>query len=476
MWFKTTTVPPMVQRTPLGDCFAVSDICLADRLSTRPPKGVDDLGIPYALVHDLVLRRCGMEGRTNVTSLSNALALGPTLVDKMVQEMREKKEIEVLGMVGRDYMIALTDLGQRRARDRMELSSYAGAAPVSLGEYRRVVGLQQQSVYVNRDLLRDAFSDLVLDDRLLDELGPALNANGALFLYGPPGTGKTSIAERVVRISPDMVLVPHAVEVDGQVLIVFDPTVHVPADVQPDDLDPRWVLCHRPRVIVGGELTSSMLDLAHDSTTGVYLAPLQMKANNGVMVIDDFGRQVFTPDELLNRWIVPLDRRIDYLSLNYGVSFEVPFDVKVVLSTNLDPSDLGDEAFFRRIQSKVYVGSISDESFDWILAREAHASGVACDSDSSVYLREVCRAHSGDLRPYLPAVACKLVVAVATYEGIGASLDRETVDRVMRLYFTDSYDDEGVAEAHAGAGLLPSRSSVFDPSEATTAPSEISTF
>lgn len=464
----------MVQRTPRRDSFAVSETRIVDRLDTRPPKGVDDLGVPYALVHDLVLRRCAMEGRTNVSSLSKALALGPSLVDKMVQEMREKKEIEVLGMVGRDYTIALTDLGQRRARDRMEMCSYAGAAPVSLSEYRRVVDLQQQSVYVNRDLLRDAFSDLVLDDRLLDELGPALNANGAVFLYGPPGTGKTSIAERVVRISPDMVLVPLAVEVDGQVVIIFDPTVHVPADEQPDDLDPRWVLCHRPRVIVGGELTSSMLDLAHDSTTGVYLAPLQLKANNGVMVIDDFGRQVFTPDELLNRWIVPLDRRIDYLSLNYGVSFEVPFDVKVVLSTNLDPTDLGDEAFFRRIQSKVYVGAITEESFDWILARVAHATGVACDPESSAYLREVCRAQGGDLRPYLPEAICKLVIAVSTYEGLPPSLDRATVDRVLRLYFTDSErtkatdSDDGFAHTGAAWPGVEASGEASDPAEIST--------
>ncbi len=461
----------MVGRTTRRDRFAVSDTKLAERLGTRPPKGVGDLGIPYALVHDLLLRRCAMEGRTNVSSLSGALALGPSLVDKMVQEMREKKEIEVLGMVGRDYVIALTDLGQRRARDRMELCSYAGAAPVSLSEYRRIVGLQQQSVYVNRDVLREAFSDLVLDDRLLDELGPALNANGALFLYGPPGTGKTSIAERVVRISPDLVLVPHAVEVDGQIVIVFDPTVHVAADAQPDNLDPRWILCHRPRVIVGGELTSSMLDLSHDSTTGVYLAPLQMKANNGVMVIDDFGRQVFTPDELLNRWIVPLDRRVDYLSLNYGVSFEVPFDVKVILSTNLDPSDLGDEAFFRRIQSKVYVGAISDESFDWILARVAHADGISCDADSSAYLREVCRSRGGDLRPYLPIAVCKLVLAVATYEGIPPSLDRSTVDRVLRLYFTES-NSRGDGPGESATTLLGS----FDGADRDVSPAEITTF
>ena len=175
----------------------------------------------------------------------------------------------------------------------------------------------------------------MIADELLDELGPALNANGAMFLYGPPGTGKTSIAERVVCISADLVLVPRVVEVDGQIISVYDQTVHIPADEQPDDLDPRWVLCNRPRVVVGGELTGAMLDLTYDQSSGEYLAPLQMKANN-------------------------------------GVSFDVPFDVKVVLSTNLDPSDLGDEAFFRRIQTKSFIGSITQDALDPFSRRSGH--------------------------------------------------------------------------------------------------------
>ncbi len=402
----------------------------------KTPKSPEQLGIPYALITDLVLRRCLLEGKTNIAGLSSSLALHAGLVDKIVQELREKKEIEVLGMEGRDYTIALTTLGQQHANDRLAQSRYAGAAPVSLDVYRAVVARQRLAVYVNREMLKAAFSDLVIADELLDELGPALNANGAMFLYGPPGTGKTSIAERIVRISPDHVLVPKAVEVDGQIIIVFDQTVHIPVEHQPPDLDPRWVLCQRPRVVVGGELTGAMLDLTYDRTSGVYLAPLQMKANNGVMIIDDFGRQVLTPDQLLNRWIVPLDRRIDYLSLAYGVSFEVPFDVKVVLSTNLDPSDLGDEAFFRRIQTKIFIGAITEDAFDWILARVAHAMGVGCDADAAVYLRTLCVQHGGDLRPYLPADVCKLIKALAQYEGIAPVLDAVTIDRVLGLYYT----------------------------------------
>ena len=440
------------------------------------PKSPEDLGIPYALVTDLVLRRCLLEGKTSVNGLSQALALRASLVDKIIQELREKKEVEVLGMEGRDFTVALTTLGQNHANDRLAQSRYAGAAPVSLEHYRAVVARQRLAVYVNREMLKQAFSDLVIADELLDELGPSLNANGAMFLYGPPGTGKTSIAERIVRISPDHVLVPKAVEVDGQVIVVFDQTVHIPVDNQPEDLDPRWVVCHRPRVVVGGELTGSMLDLTFDRTSGVYLAPLQMKANNGVMIIDDFGRQVLTPDQLLNRWIVPLDRRIDFLSLNYGVSFEVPFDVKVVLSTNLDPSDLGDEAFFRRIQSKIFIGPITEDAFDWILARVAHAMGVGCDADAAEYLRMVCKQQGGDLRPYLPADVCKLLKALAQYEGITPVLNRYTIDRVLALYYTKGLGGPG-GYGKGAAGAPAPVASMPEPAPQPAAPAgPVSTF
>ncbi len=443
----------------------------------KPPKSPEQLGIPYAPVPDPVLRRCLLEGKTTIAGLSKALSLHTGVVDKIVKELREKKEIEVLGMEGHDYTITLTTLGQHHANDRLAQSRYSGAAPVSLEIYRAVVARQRLAVHVNREMLKTAFSDLVISDELLDELGPALNANGAMFLYGPPGTGKTSVAERIVRISPDRVLVPRAIEVDGQVICVFDQTVHVPAEDQPDDLDPRWVLCGRPRVVVGGELTGAMLDLTYDQTSGVYLAPLQMKANNGVMIVDDFGRQVLTPDQLLNRWIVPLDRRIDYLSLNYGVSFEVPFDVKVVLSTNLDPADLGDEAFFRRIQSKIFMGPIDEDAFDWILARVAHAMGVGCDADAAAYLRQLCIEHGGDLRPYLPADACKLVKALAQYEGIAPVLDQTSIDRVVGLYYTHGVGGPGgygkVASATSDA--IEPRAADAEP-VAPTMPGPVSTF
>ena len=196
------------------------------------------------------------------------------------------------------------------------------------------------------------------------------------------------------------------------------------------------------------------------------------------MIIDDFGRQVLTPEQLLNRWIVPLDRRIDFLSLAYGVSFEVPFDVKVVLSTNLDPADLGDEAFFRRIQTKIFIGPINDEQFDWILARVAHAMGVGCDGDSAAYLRSVCRQHGGDLRPYLPADVCKLVKALAQYEGVSPVLVPETIDRVLSLYYTKQDGGPGgwgrTDGPDAAAPVAPTAAEADLPSPAPAGP--VSTF
>jgi hypothetical protein len=410
---------------------------MEDRIDIRAPRAIGDLGIPSALVQDLTLRRALFEGRTSTLKLSGNLCLSLAVVNKMVEEMRELRYLEVLGLDGHDYQLGLTELGREQANERMRLCRYAGAAPVGLDLYRRVILAQQPSPTINRDAMGAAFEDLVVEDDMLDELGPALLSEGAMFLYGPPGTGKTSIAERLIRIHRDHVLVPRAVEVDSQIITVFDPVIHIPVEPQPPELDPRWVLCQRPCVVAGGELTKAMLDLTYEPNNGVYLAPLQMQANNGVLVIDDFGRQVMTPEQLLNRWIVPLDRRIDYLSLSYGVKFDVPFVLKVVFSTNLEPASLGDEAFFRRIQSKILVSSITDANFDAVLHRVAEKRGVTIEPGAEAYLRKVSREQGdGDLRPYLPPEVCKILTAVCAYNGDPLVLNPQNIDRVARVYFT----------------------------------------
>jgi predicted ATPase with chaperone activity len=229
------------------------------------------------------------------------------------------------------------------------------------------VSAQAAKVRLRRETLRTAFDDLVLPDGLLDQLGPSLIGHQSLFLYGGTGNGKTSIAERILRIYQDTILAPYAIEVDGHIVTLYDPVVH---HAVPDDdelLDPRWVVCKRPCITVGGELSAAMLELRLDESPHVFIAPCQLKANNGILIIGDFGRQMLSPRELLNRWIVPLDRRVDYLTLASGMKFQVPFELMVVFSTNLDPCDLADEAFLRRIQTKVLVEDVSAEVFDQIM-------------------------------------------------------------------------------------------------------------
>jgi hypothetical protein len=405
----------------------------------QAPKHVTALGVPESMTLDIVLRRALLDGHTSTMQLATGLAVTPLLMETAVECLRRESLLEVSGLEGRNLKLGVTELGRAQAIDRMKLCRYAGAVPVSLADYAQVVRGQHRQPKIHHDTIRAAFADLVISDRLLDELGPAILAKGAIFLYGHPGTGKSSIAERLIRVHDDQVVIPRAVEVDGQIMTVFDPVLHRPVDPQPKGLDPRWVLCRRPSVIVGGELQASQLDLSYDASTGIYAAPLQIQANNGILVIDDFGRQSLTPEELLNRWIVPLDRGIDYLTLDNGLKFELPCLTKIVFSTNMEPSNLADEAFFRRIRSKVLIPAINDDQFDQILHAVAAAAGVAVGPGAAEHLRAVSREKGdGDLRPYVPAVVCELVCSISDYEDMDRVLDVAMVDRVAYLFFTQS--------------------------------------
>ena len=400
------------------------------------PQTFEQLGISENLILDLVLRRMLIEGYSNLASLSRSLRISVPIVDLAFKHMRQQQLVEVKGMSGNDYNFVLSSAGKQYASERFQVSQYAGACPVSLQEYQAAVKAQAAKVNVDRDILRNAFSDLVVSDRMLDQLGPAIISQNSIFIYGPTGNGKTSLAERMLRVYKDAILIPYAVEVDNQIISLYDPVVHYPVDHDDEELDPRWVVCKRPCILVGGELIPSMLDMRLDESSSIYAAPLQMKANNGILLIDDFGRQLMSPRDLLNRWIVPLDRRVDYLTLRYGVKFQIPFETMVVFSTNLEPSDLADEAFLRRIHNKILVEAVDMQAFDQIFDRVVRARNIDAEPGSAEYLRKLClREGRTELRACYPSDICNILTSIGRYEGRSAIMTKSELERATSLYF-----------------------------------------
>ena len=414
----------------------VTEVKLA--YSPAIPLALEDLGTSRMAIMDLLLRHVHLEGLSSLESCSKALKLSIPIVENVFRQFRQQRLIDVKGSVGDDYRFELTNSGREQAAQRFGISRYVGPAPVSLREYFAATKAQAANVELDRWALREALADLAITDQMLDQLGPAVISQTSLFLYGPTGNGKTSIAERLLRIYQDAILIPYAIEVDGKTIVMFDPTVHRPLDVETPDLDPRWILCNRPYVIVGGELIGSMLELQVDELSGVFAAPLQLKANNGVFLIDDFGRQIMSPRELLNRWIVPLDRRVDYLTLPTGVKFQVPFEMLVVFATNLHPSQLADDAFLRRIRNKVYVAPVDAQIFDRIWRRAVTGRNMPYDPAMSEYARELCLQDGRvELRACYPSDICNILLSIHKYEKRPVQVTRADLERAVSLYFTN---------------------------------------
>jgi MoxR-like ATPase len=403
------------------------------------PQTVEELGLPLSMATDLVLRFAREHGTVSFSVLSKALKFSYPVVNELFQFLRQQQLVEVKRTVGTEYYFSLTSSARELAAERAEACRYAGPAPVPLGQYAQTVRAQRPVICPTQKQLRDAFADLVIADRVLDQIGPALISGRPIFVYGPTGNGKTSIVERFPRVYEDSILVPYAVEVDAHIISVYDPLVHHALPIDPDEqVDPRWIRCKRPCVMAAGELVPSMLDLNLDERSGVYAAPLQMKATNGILLIDDFGRQRMSPRDLFNRWILPLDRHMDYLSLQYGFTFQIPFELLLAFATNLSPSDVTDEAFLRRVPNKLYVEPISPEAFDEIFRRVLRQNELPFEATTAAALRNLCERHQRGtgLRACYPRDIYEILVALAQYKRQPFQITRQSLRVATEMYFT----------------------------------------
>ena len=414
------------------------------RVVGRQPKTVAETGVPLNVLEGLALKMLYLAGELTLQELCKRMQLHPGVVYEIFEHLRKRQLIEVVGMVASVQRLVATTKGQTEAQSIMSRDMYSGAAPVSLSDYAEVIHAQSvMDVVVHRPDIYKAFEKLVTSDAMLDQLGTALGSGQSIILYGPTGTGKTMIAETLPRIYKDSVWIPRALEVQGQIITVFNSLVHTSREeIMPAESDPRWVLCRRPRIMVGGELTMELLDLQFNSSLGFYDAPLQMKANNGILIIDDFGRQRISPKELLNRWIVPMDRRVDFLSLAGGNKFEIPFDLIVAFSTNLNPASLADEAFLRRIQTKIKVSYVTDEQFHEISRRVCAQYSLGYDASVVDAFIKALSELRQPLRACYPRDIIQHICWKAKYEGKAPLFTLDAIQDACKSYFLDPNSEE----------------------------------
>jgi len=420
------------------------------------PQTIQDTGLSEEFLIDLALKILYVQGPRTGKQITDVIKLPFPFVDEQLHSMQQRRFLEVKSTQGASragYTFDLTQMGRDRARDAVTASMYVGPAPVPLEQYRYWVGRQSiQQVHVTRPDVEAAFGPLVLNQETLDEVGPAINSGRSMFLHGESGNGKTSIAEVIAGMLGGSIWIPYAIEIDGQIIVIYDPLYHrspndasKAAHADGDDLwlpdtdhDLRWVKAARPVVLTGGELTLNQLDLEYDNFTKLYQAPFQVKANGGVLIIDDFGRQRVPPRDLLNRWIVPLEKRIDFLTLHTGAKFPIPFDVLLVIATNIDPKQLVEEAFLRRIHYKIRVESPTVEQYERIFRHYCDGKEIAYEPNAvrQVY-KNFYHAHSIAPRGCHPRDIIDHLVDIAKYLETPPTLSQDLVERAGRSYFLD---------------------------------------
>ena len=422
------------------------------RLAPRPTT-VAQTGLSLTFLGDLLCKHMMSAGVLTTSELIERLGLSGPIVNQVLNFMRAEGCVEVRSRQGMDAELrfGLTDKGRHEASNAMARSGYVGPAPVPLADYVALVG--KQSVHgrrVTREAVQDAFSGIVIADELLDRLGPAMNSRRAIILYGHAGTGKTFTARKLASLLSGLVLVPHAIAVNETVVEIFDPLCHEQlAFSDPPDrtlldqgFDGRYVACERPIVLVGGELAAEMLELQHDRTSGTYTAPIQLKANNGFLLIDDLGRQRVEPTVLLNRWIVPMDLRQDSLMTSRGHHFTVPFDVVLVFSTNLRPEEIADQAFLRRLGYKIEFLPVEPAQYKQIWQRVCTEQSIAYDGGLVDYvIEQLHRRRHVPLLPCHPRDLLGMAVDRTTYLGRGR-LDKETLRWAWDNYFLHQNEGE----------------------------------
>ena len=433
----------------IGDSLVALGILAKDQIdellaaAPQVPTTVAGTGIDLVLLLELAIKGMYTENIDTGSQLARVMKLSNTVVDQILRAAADRKLVETLASASAantrsEIRLTLTRAGREWAVDALSRGQYFGPAPVSLKDWQERIQLQRISnEVVTREKLLEAFSGFVMPDRFLKRLGPAVNSGNAILIYGPAGNGKTTIAEIVGKVFENIIYVPHCIEISGEIVKIFDPTVHRvvddntinsgPASLRRSRLDPRWVACHRPMVVTGGELTIEMLDLKFNPVAKFYEAPLHIKALNGTFLIDDFGRQRAKPEDILNRWIVPLNSRVDYLVLHTGKTAKIPFDEIVIFSTNLHPNDLMDPAFQRRISYKLETVEPSEDLFCEVFLNLATKNGLELTREIFDHVIHEIRANNAPLAYFQPKFIIEQVLASCKFDGI---VPQFTIDNV----------------------------------------------